>query len=237
MAAISYSQNFEDIVLYRAFKNQETGHYIDIGAWDPVRDSVTKLFYDRGWSGINIEPIERFHAKLTQERPRDLNLRLAVGARNGIEVDFLDLGDNSNMHSCHNIPNEKTIESLNLEMKQVKVQMVTLDSIAMNFGSRVIFDFVKIDAEGAERDIINGTNWIAFRPKVLIIESVYPLTFKPRWHEWEPTLLENNYELALFDGLNRFYCAKEHQYLWSLLSIPANITDGFTIYNGHWLKR
>ena len=75
---ISYAQNMEDVLLWRCFKDLENGTYIDVGANDPSEDSVTKAFYDRGWSGINIEPIQRHHDDLTAQRPRDINLRVAA---------------------------------------------------------------------------------------------------------------------------------------------------------------
>ena len=56
MQNISYSQNYEDIYLWRLLQDVHHGFYIDVGAFDHQKDSVTKLFYDRGWSGINIEP-------------------------------------------------------------------------------------------------------------------------------------------------------------------------------------
>lgn len=48
----SYAQHGEDVVLNRAFKHQQNGFYVDVGAAGPVQHSVTKLFYDRGWRGI-----------------------------------------------------------------------------------------------------------------------------------------------------------------------------------------
>src|SRR6202034_3167272 len=78
---ISYAQNFEDVMLRRVFRDRKQGFYIDVGAMDPVVESVTKFFYDEGWSGINIEPNEWFYSKLLQDRPRDINLNLAVGER------------------------------------------------------------------------------------------------------------------------------------------------------------
>jgi peptide methionine sulfoxide reductase MsrB len=56
---ISYAQNFEDIILWRALKNIKNGFYVDVGAGDPVNHSVTKWFYDQGWSGVNIKPNEQ----------------------------------------------------------------------------------------------------------------------------------------------------------------------------------
>ena len=74
-AMISYAQNREDVMVYRALKALGKGTYIDVGAGDPVNDSVTKYFYDQGWSGINIEPHPvRFQA-LKEQRTRDINLQ------------------------------------------------------------------------------------------------------------------------------------------------------------------
>nr|WP_244600274.1 FkbM family methyltransferase [Afipia felis] len=57
---VSYSQNLEDILLHRALCHVECGFYIDVGANDPVIDSVTKLFYDAGWRGVNVDPNQHF---------------------------------------------------------------------------------------------------------------------------------------------------------------------------------
>lgn len=68
MKLISYAQNHEDIMLWRALKSVQNGFYVDVGANDPVLDSVTKLFYDRGWSGINIEPLSCHYDALMLQR-------------------------------------------------------------------------------------------------------------------------------------------------------------------------
>ena len=74
---ISYAQNFEDVILWRVFKDIISGFYIDVGAYHPRIDSVTKWFYDQGWNGINIEPSKEYLDRFYDERPRDLNLNLA----------------------------------------------------------------------------------------------------------------------------------------------------------------
>jgi len=75
---ITYAQNFEDVLLARLFREVKQGFYIDVGAWHPTLHSVTKHFYDLGWSGINIEPIQHQHRLFVDERPRDINLNVAV---------------------------------------------------------------------------------------------------------------------------------------------------------------
>jgi len=80
----SYAQQFEDLILYCALKDArgvENGFYIDVGANDPTVDSVTKFFYDRGWHGINIEPLPDKCALLIENRPRDINLCVGLGSK------------------------------------------------------------------------------------------------------------------------------------------------------------
>jgi len=74
MTLVSYAQNFEDVMLWSCFGQLDSGFYIDIGADNPVTDSVTKNFYEKGWSGINIEPCENSFIKLQTNRPRDINI-------------------------------------------------------------------------------------------------------------------------------------------------------------------
>ena len=56
MRFVSYAQNFEDVMLWRALKHISNGFYIDVGAWSPDIDSVTRIFYEHGWRGVNVEP-------------------------------------------------------------------------------------------------------------------------------------------------------------------------------------
>lgn len=81
MTFISYAQNFEDVMLRRALKDVKKGFYIDVGANDPVIDSVIKAFYDTGCRGINIEPVHDWLEKLQKYRPDDINIQTAVGNR------------------------------------------------------------------------------------------------------------------------------------------------------------
>lgn len=81
---VSYAQNFEDVMLWRALKHVESGFYIDVGANDPTLDSVTKAFYARCWHGINIEPTVFYFERLAHERPADINLRVAAGKEHGV---------------------------------------------------------------------------------------------------------------------------------------------------------
>ena len=89
MTMISYAQNFEDVVLWRALKNVKNGFYIDVGANHPIGGSVTKWFYEQGWSGINIEPVKSFYDKLCRDRKRDINICKALGNEKKANCVFL----------------------------------------------------------------------------------------------------------------------------------------------------
>ena len=75
----SYSQDGEDMVLRKIFKNQKMGFYVDIGAHHPKRFSNTHLLYKKGWKGINIDATPGSMKLFNQLCPRDTNLELGVG--------------------------------------------------------------------------------------------------------------------------------------------------------------
>jgi FkbM family methyltransferase len=221
----SYAQNFEDVLLHRVFANVAQGFYVDIGAFSPITGSVTKIFYDRGWSGINIEPSSIFEA-LKQDRPRDINLNIAILDRDGT-VDFLedasDLGtsrvDNSTAPAR---ASERSIRS---------VPCARLDSVLAAHAAGRLINFMKIDVEGAEDSIIRSTDWRKIRPQVLVIEAVAPWTNDLVSQNWEPVLLSAGYKRAYFDGLNLFFVAEEHADLLPHFDHPVNVLDWFERYD------
>jgi len=237
---ISYAQNFEDVVLNRVFHNVTNGRYIDIGGFDPDIDSVTKHFYDQGWSGVNVEPIERFHKKFERQRPRDWNLKGVVGAAVGT-ISFNEWGD-SGLSTYRETFDENAMVRMGLSRTTCTVPMTTLAEITRQLDQQEV-QFLKIDVEGAERDVLLGGEWRAFRPRVILLEAIKPKLpgcdpygYEPTWFEWEGLLFEHGYEFALFDGLNRYYYRREEPGLRAPLSYPANATDGFQLVRGHLLS-
>ena len=90
MTFISYAQNYEDIMLFRALRHVADGFYVDVGANSPDEHSVTKAFYERGWRGINIKPVMEYHQQLLAARPRDVNLPVAISDTTGF-IEFHDV--------------------------------------------------------------------------------------------------------------------------------------------------
>lgn len=239
MTYITYSQNFEDVMLMRVFKDIEAGFYIDIGAWHPSEHSVTKVFYDRGWSGINVEPTSKYFQLLQCDRPRDLNLKVLIGAAAGTakfyEIDGAGL-------STVNYEDAQRHRQAGWASRETEVPMVTLSSLIEQHANGRDIDFLKIDVEGNERAVIESCDWLMFRPKILVIEAIDSVTLKPRWSDWESRLIESGYLFVWFDGVNRFYVRGENSELLKYFKEPPNIFDDFqlstkSVFRPRWTTR
>jgi len=235
MKFISYAQNFEDFMLWRALKQVRCGFYIDVGAGNPVSDSVTKWFYDNSWSGINIEPILKAHENFIRKRPRDVNLNVMASNKEGLG-DFYEC----NMDAFSTSTN-KNIEELEkefkLEYKKTKKNAKTLEAICEeNKVSEV--NFLKVDVEGSELKVLQGLSFAKVRPWVVLFEAV-----KPFHQDVDVSqdcviyLKSKNYHQVYYDGLNKFFVADEHKELDTAFKAPLNIFDyPFMKLNpSHWL--
>jgi FkbM family methyltransferase len=229
----SYAQNFEDVILWRALREIEHGRYVDVGAANPVGDSVTRLFYDHGWSGINVEPDPALFPALCADRQRDANLPIALGAEPG-ELRFfvstppglstLDAAI-AHRHSVGGTP-----------MHEVSVTVDTLAAVIDRHQPTGEMHFLKLDTEGTELDVIRGGDWVRHRPWIVVVETAgqYADGALPRADEIEATddritaaMVERDYLFAYADGLNQFFVAKEHQELVRRVAIPPNVFDDF----------
>ena len=223
MSFISYAQNFEDVMLWRALKHVERGFYIDVGANDPRADSVTFAFYASGWHGINIEPLPSHHADLTKERPRDVNLQCAAGAVNG-EIEVWECDVRGWGTASLEVVAAHTANGHAGKFHKVPVELLT--NICAHHVSGPIH-FLKIDVEGFEKSVIDGMDFSRFRPWILVVEATRPNSIEEIHDVWEGDVLSAGYVLAYSDGVNRFYVAKEHSELLNSLRYPPNVFDQF----------
>ncbi len=221
---VSYAQNFEDVMLWRALRHIERGFYVDAGAADPELDSVTNAFYQRGWSGINIEPTVASFSKLVAARPRDINLDVAVGATSG-EGELLLVDGGCGLSTLRT----GRREALQAEGHRVEPSQVSIRRLADLCRDHAPKDvhFLKIDVEGAERDVIEGADLGAWRPWIVLVEATEPNTTVSSYKAWEPLVLSAGYNIVYTDGLNRFYLAQEHDDLAGAFSAPPNVFDRF----------
>jgi len=166
---VSYSQEGEDILLRYMFPKGE-GTYVDVGAHHPVRFSNTLFFYNIGWRGINIDPIPGIMEQFEARRPGDVNLGLGVARQKGA------LAYHMFEDPAFNSFNAEYAESIlrggmpRIEVRQVPVD--TLENILdTHLGGRRI-DFMTIDAEEYELEVLASNNWEKHRPSCLVAESL-----------------------------------------------------------------
>jgi FkbM family methyltransferase len=226
MSFISYAQNFEDVMLWRALKHIDQGFYIDVGANDPDQDSVTKAFYERGWRGINVEPVPQWFERLEKERPRDINLQLALGAEPG-EIMIYEIPD-TGLSTAEKKFAEQHEAERGYQSRMLSVKMDTLSRVCERFHLSPIH-FLKIDVEGAEKAVLQGADFGKTRPWIVLVEATFPNSVEESYSDWEPLLLNAGYEYAYFDGLNRYYVADEHENLKAAFKTQPNVFDQFVI--------
>lgn len=205
---ISYAQNEEDLRLWRVLADVKDGFYVDVGAGHPEQISVTKIFYDQGWHGINIEPSGEMYQLLVAARPRDINVHAAAGAWAGEGMFFYyDRG----VGIVADKPEIRSIfESHGHQGHQALLGQVTLNQILAQYPPpEDEIHFLKIDAEGYEPEVLQGLNLSRHRPWVIVAEASLPAGGSRVDQIWAPYLLDNGYDFACFDGLNCFYLRHE----------------------------
>lgn len=224
MTFVSYAQNFEDVMLWRALKHLENGFYVDAGAFSPEYDSVTRAFYDAGWSGINIEPNPAFVPEYQAQRPRDIHVCAAISDTSGFQdIYFVSNGGLSSLDQDI----AESHSELGWTVQPEKVQVRTLADILGEYADQRDIHFLKIDVEGLEEKAIRGNDWTRFRPWILIVEATLPMSQVENHDTWEPLLLNADYEFVYADGLNRFYVSKDRPELKNSFGYPPNVFDDF----------
>ena len=212
---VTYAQNREDLILAALLKDVKSGFYVDVGAAHPVIDSVTKYFYDLGWSGINIEPIKRLHKLFNEQRPRDINLNCGVGAKETTITlrEYIGMEGRSTFSDA-----EKQEYAPVAKYKEYPVKMRTLEGI-FDEVKPAKMHFLKIDVEGYEYEVLSGNNWERYRPELICIEANRVAK------ECQSLLADKNYKNIFFDGLNEYYLATEALTRLGSFNFAKNVVD------------
>jgi FkbM family methyltransferase len=176
----SYSQFGEDVIIAGllddlAIKNIS---YLDIGANNPQFISNTYLFYERGASGVLVEPNAFLCEKLRAERPRDTVLNVGIGTSENVkEADFYQFPAEADGLSTFSAAEAKHWETVGLNGKQYKVEQVLKmpllnvnDVIANHFTECP--DFVSIDVEGWDLQILKTFDFERCNPAVFCVETL-----------------------------------------------------------------
>lgn len=195
----SYAQYHEDIVLAALLSDVKKGFYVDVGANHEEYHSVTKYFYKKGWSGINIDPIPRLIQGF-KKRKRDVNLQVAVSDKKGTVV-FREYPEHDGLSTLSKKSREEA-SKVDLPHTDYEVAVDTLSSI-LSSNNVTNIDFLKIDVEGHEAAVLRGNDWKKFHPKVICIEANH------KESDWSRQLKNEGYVSIINDGLNEYYVEKK----------------------------
>ena len=163
--AVYFSQFGEDAFLDNYFYGRETGFYVDVGAFHPFNISNTCVFYKRGWRGINIEPNPASFRAFPKYRPRDINLNVAVG-RQDKEVLFNCCEERSGIDgNTHLFCDRRDIE-------HCRIRSMPLATILQeHLPKDTAIDFMSVDCEGHDSEVLQSNDWGKFRPLVILVED------------------------------------------------------------------
>ncbi|MDB5321805.1 MAG: putative SAM-dependent methyltransferase [Phycisphaerales bacterium] len=168
-AVKSYSQEGEDRILHRLFERRDSGFYVDVGAHHPRRFSNTNLFYQLGWRGINIDATPGVKALFDQLRPRDVTIEAAI-SRDGRELDLREYSDGA----LNTLTDSNSSPTAQAAYAITKVTRVTTRRLAdvlrehMETGQHI--DFMSVDVEGMDLEVLEGNDWTRYRPRYLLVE-------------------------------------------------------------------
>ncbi len=172
----------EDAILSPLLPEQD-GRYIEIGAWRPIEQSSTWFLYQRGWSGLLVEPVPQSWGALLANRKRDHLIPYALSNQRGLAR----LWANGPMSSCR--PDCSQAESTHMV-----VETLTLAEILEEFPEiRAKCSLCSIDVEGHEKEVLEGFDWATFRPRLLLIEYRDPVDGLDCSDKWRPIVESQGY--------------------------------------------
>ena len=133
------------------YKTKTNGFYIDVGCYHPIRLSNTKFLYDKGWKGINIDISNKSIDLFKIARKKDINLNIGIGNKNKVSEAYFkkDIFHANTLVYDH-------AEKLLGEYTKKKINVYTLNSVINNHAKNKKIDFLDIDCEGKDLEVLEG---------------------------------------------------------------------------------
>ncbi|MEQ9370304.1 MAG: FkbM family methyltransferase [Coleofasciculus chthonoplastes F3-SA18-01] len=169
---LSYSQEGEDMILSRFFENKENGFYVDVGAHHPQRFSNTYLFYMRGWRGINIDAMPGSMESFNKIRVCDINLEFPISDGHQT-LTYYEFNEPALNGFCRDISMKRNGSGNYRIISEKKMKTYTLSEILDNYlpnGQNI--DFLTIDVEGLDLQVLKSNNWHKYRPHIVLLEDL-----------------------------------------------------------------
>ena len=175
---ITYSQEGEDMILRRIFGNKKNGFYIDVGAHHPKKFSNTYYFYLQEWQGINIDAMPKSMKLFNKQRPKDINLEIAIANKKETLI-YYKFNEPALNSFSQKISQKRHAKNDNYKIiDKIKIKTFTLKEILDKYlPQNTNIDFMSIDVEGFDYKVLISNDWQKYRPKIILIE-ILEKTFK-----------------------------------------------------------
>lgn len=222
---VSYAQNFEDVMLWRALKHIENGFYLDIGAQDPVVDSVSRGFYEQGWRGVHVEPTSEYAQRLRINRPDEIVFQKVVGSGVGT-IPFYEFPETGLSTGDASIA-QQHIDKGFICQETLAEQTSLAELFELCAGNDI--HWLKIDVEGMEGAVLASWGSSEKKPWIVVVEATRPASEERVDSQWAYHLFDRGYQLCYFDGLNCYFVSDHHSYLKPSFQAPPNVFDEFTV--------
>jgi FkbM family methyltransferase len=168
----------EDILIFELFWPQTSGVYIEAGALDGRRNSVTWVFEALGWTGLLVEAIPERAAECQAARPDSVVVHAALGPRSASGTTSFFVPDDAEHqlsayreHEGMQQEHLRALKKARATLRRVEVPFTSLSALLDAAGIKRV-DFASIDVEGAELDVLRGFDLDRFRPRVLVVEDL-----------------------------------------------------------------
>ena len=167
----SYSQDQEDLFINDYFKKIDNGFYLDIGCYHPIKYSNTALLYNRGWQGINIDMNQTSIDLFNILRKKDKNICAAISSSNKEVIQYID-----HLYSPVNTidKNFSQVFSKRFQTKPFSKKNIftsTFTEIVKKYEIQITkIDFLNIDVEGHDYEVLKGIDLLNIKPKIICIE-------------------------------------------------------------------
>lgn len=165
-----YSLEGEDVILMNHFGDKKDGFYVDVGAHHPFRFSNTYMFYKKGWNGINIDATPGSMGLFNKYRQRDINIETAVSNGN-TNIDYFIFDEPALNSFSLKLSNDRNRNTKYKIRKTISLRPRKLCQILDKWlpeGKEI--DFLSIDVEGYEYEVVISNNWNKYKPTFLLIE-------------------------------------------------------------------
>jgi len=196
--SVHFGEFAEDVFINRLFKNVNKGFYVDVGCYHPFKGSLTAKLYEKNWHGINIDISKTSIDLFKIVRKKDINLNLAISNFDGETYYY----ENSPINQ------QNSLIQKNDNQQKKKIECLKLNSVLIKYNISS-FEYLNIDVEGSELDVIKGIDFKRFTPTLVTIENndLFPEDYYN--NEVYKILKNNDYIFINKIGVTNFFMFKK----------------------------